>query len=519
MLEEELHIIQPQPGPQTTFINAPTNISIIFFGGSVFGGKSFALLMDSLKYIDCPNYNAIYFRQTTMQLEETLWPEAINMYLPFLLHGPGPLKGKWKDKAKIRQKDHKIIFPSGATTRFSYMELEKDKLQHQGAQYTGIYWDEFTHFTPGQFNYLRTRLRSASKYPSFMRASMNPDPNHFVLEWVDPFLDEDGYPIPELSGKIRYFCFFDGNLFTSWDEEELQNNFPNQKLRTYTFIPSKLTDNKIGVALNPDYESEMDAQTKAEKSALLDGCWKYVLNEGSYFNRDWLTVVDKVPANAKHARAWDKASSVPTDINKYPDYTASTHMAKDKDGYYYLMGDHHPECTDADTGIFGKFRRLPGERDLLIQKQAELDGPECSIVFSRDPGQAGDTEFLESAKKLIEKGLVVRADPMPGNKSKLTRFEPFSAACMNGLVRIVRSSFKNQASLEAFLKEVEQFVGQEATARVKIDWADSSASCFNFLAREQVVDIKGLAGAMSASVQAPVQNQFTNISGFLHHRE
>lgn len=474
--------------------------------------------MDSLKYIDCPNYNAIYFRKTTNQLETTLWPEAINMYLPFLTHQSGPLKGKWKGLSKIKQNRHTITFPSGAMTRFSYMELESDKLQHQGAQYTGIYWDEFCHFSEGQFNYLRTRLRSSSKYPSFMRASMNPDPNHFVVNWINPFLDEDGYPVPENSGRIRYFIYFEGNLFTSWDEQELKLNFPNQLIRSYTFIPSKLSDNKIGVALNPDYEAEMNAQTKAEKAALLDGCWKYVLNEGSYFNRDWLTKVDRVPDNAKWARAWDKASSVPTDVNKYPDYTASTKMAKDKNGFYYIVGDHHPESTDYDTGILGKFRRLPGERDKIIEAQTKEDGTDCYVVLSRDPAQAGDVEFQESAKKLIEIGAIVRQDPMPGNKSKLKRFEPFSSACMNGLVRIVPSTFKNQASLEAFLKELEQFIGQDATARVKVDWADSTASCFNFLAKEQVVDIKGLAGAMKSSIQTPIQNKFKDISGFLHHR-
>jgi phage terminase large subunit-like protein len=396
------------------------------------------------------------------------------------------------------------------------LENDKDaRINWQGSQLTGVYYDEFCSFSEYQFTYLRTRLRSASKYPSFMRMSMNPDPNHFVLQWISPYLDEDMYPVMELSGKIRYFCYFEGNLFTSWDKDELQQNFPNERIRNYTFIPSLLSDNKILLDNNPDYASDLSSNTKAEKAALLEGCWKYVLDEGSYFNRDWVPRVDKIPANAKYARAWDKASSVVTDVNKYPDYTASTKMAKDKDGIFYIVGDHHPECTDGDTGILGKFKRLPGERDLLIEKQSELDGNECSVVFSRDPGQAGDTEFFESAKKLISKGKIVRADPMPGNKKKLTRFEPFSAACMNGMVRIVPSTFKNQASLEAFLKELEQFIGQEATARVKIDWADSTASCFNFLAKEQVVDVKGLAGAMKASVQAPIQNKFKDISSLL----
>lgn len=345
---------------------------------------------------------------------------------------------------------------------------------------------------------------------------MNPDPNHFVLEWINHYLDEDGFPIPEYSGRVRYFLFYDGNLFTSWDKEELQNNFPNEEIETYTFVPSLLSDNPTMLEKNPKYKAQLSANTKAEKAALLDGCWKYVLNEGSYFNRDWLTRVDRVPEGAKYARAWDKASSVPTDVNKYPDYTASTKMAKDSNGIFYIVGDHHPEATDGDTGIFGKFRRLPGERDNIIQNQAKMDGDDCTVIFSRDPGQAGDSEFLESAKKLQVDGFTVRSDPMPGNKSKLKRFEPFSAACMNGQVRIVPSTFKNQASLEAFLKELEQFVGQDATARVKVDWADSTASAFNFLAREQVVDTKGLGGALTKAIAPPTGNRFKDISSIFN---
>lgn len=105
------------------------------------GGKSYALLMDSLKYIDDPHYNAVYFRSTTTQLEESLWPEAINMFLPFLTYQSGPNKGKFIGKAKIREKNHLIVFPSGARCRFAYLELEKHKLAYQGAQFTRIYWD------------------------------------------------------------------------------------------------------------------------------------------------------------------------------------------------------------------------------------------------------------------------------------------------------------------------------------------------------------------------------------------
>ena len=493
----------------------PTEVNVIFYGGAAGGGKSYALLMDSLKYIHDPKYRAVYFRQNTTQLEESLWPEAIELFTPFLTHQTGPLKGKYLSGARIREKGHRIIFPSGATLKFSYLELDKHKKTYQGAQYTGIYFDEGTQFEFELFNYLRTRTRSASDFPSFVRVSCNPDPFSWIKSWIDPFLDQDGYPILELSGKIRYFIFFDGQFFSSWDREQLLKNFPGKKTRSYTFIPSKLTDNKKLLEKNPDYDADLDANTKAEKAALLDGCWNYQLNEGSYFNRDWLIKADRVPERAVPARAWDKASSVPSDTNKYPDYTATVKMYKDTDGLYYLVGDCLPEIQD-ETEIANRFRKLPGERDALITKQAKEDGVECTVVFSKDPGQAGDSEFQQSAKKLIEIGMVVRPDPMPSNKTKVTRFSPFSSACQNGLMRIVPSTWKNQASLEHFLKELETFNGEPSSARRKDDLADSVASVFNFLAQEQVIDIRGLQAGLS-KIQPPPVGGFKNLTSIMDY--
>lgn len=117
----------------------------------------------------------------------------------------------------------------------------------------------------------------------------------------------------------------------------------------------------------------------------------------------------------------------------------------------------------------------------MIQKQAKKDGVDVSVVFAQDPGQAGKTEFAESAKKLIEKGFVVKADPSPSNKSKLTKFSPFASACENGLVYIDKASFGNQETYEAFCKELESFDGERSTSTRKDDWVDAIASAFNYL--------------------------------------
>lgn len=121
-------VIAPQKGSQEDFINH--NADIILYGGAAGSGKSHALLMDALKFVNDPDFYAVYFRQNTTQLEGSLWPEAKRMYSVF--------------NVKIKEKDKTIQFPSGAKIKFSYMELDKHAEFHQGIQYSGIYWDRQT---------------------------------------------------------------------------------------------------------------------------------------------------------------------------------------------------------------------------------------------------------------------------------------------------------------------------------------------------------------------------------------
>lgn len=76
---------------------------------------------------------------------------------------------------------------------------------------------------------------------------------------------------------------------------------------------------------------------------------------------------------------------------------------------------------------------------------------------------------------------------MPTNKSKLLRFEPFSAACQNGLVKVVRDSFPNKATYDAYMNELESFDGQRSTSMKKDDWADATASAFNYISTMKTI--------------------------------
>lgn len=351
-----------------------------------------------------------------------------------------------------------------------------------------------THFTQSQFLYLIGRLRSEAECDSFCMGSCNPDPDSWVLSWVEWYLDSEGYPDKEKDGTIRYFVIVDDRPIFADTEEELAEEYPdicyqdNGSERIYippmsfTFISGTIFDNPALIKANPKYLSALKAQSPINRARLLDGNW-YARAEGSnYFQRNWLNKLEQVPLGCVEARGWDLASSEPSDRNRYPDYTASVKMLKTTQDTYIIVGDYIPETFNELTRENGRFRKRPGVRDQWMLSQAKHDGVDTVVVLPVDPGQAGTFAFQEMAKYFNNEGFMVKQDPNPSNKSKLKRFEAFSSAAQNGLVSIVESTFE-PATLAAFYKELESFDGERSTADRKDDWADATASVFSYLAK------------------------------------
>ncbi len=350
-----------------------------------------------------------------------------------------------------------------------------------------------------------SRLRSEAKIQSYMYISCNPDPDcEWLMRMVEWYLDEDGYPDPEKDGVIRWFIRMDGEfLWGATKEEVLErhgrrdedgNLLPEDhrlqlKPLSLTFISATIWDNPRMIEENPDYLAFLEGLNPIDKARLLHGNWKIRAAGANYFDRDWLEKVDSIPADSKAVRAWDKASEIPNDVNKYPDWTASVKMYKDKNGFYYIAGAN-------------RFQKRPGSRDMAILSQAHDDGFDTYVVGAVDPGSAGKFEFQEWSKKLFEEGFIVKKDPAPNNRSKLKRFEPFAVAAQNGLVKIVESEFETREELEAFYKELESFDGERSTATKKDDYADACASAFNTLAKERVIPSFNLGAIHSSSPTA-----------------
>jgi hypothetical protein len=173
-----------------------------FFGGAAGGGKTDALLMAALQYVDQPKYNAVLFRRsyTDLALPGALMDRAHEW-----------LRGS---QARWDRERHSYTFPSGATLSFGYIQTAGDKWRYQSAEYQFIGWDEITEFPDDDaYRFLFSRLRrlEGADIPLRVRCASNPsgvgtywvkerfidDPEDrafFFSKFTDnPYLDQESY--------------------------------------------------------------------------------------------------------------------------------------------------------------------------------------------------------------------------------------------------------------------------------------------------------------------------------------
>lgn len=141
-----------------------SDVPEVLYGGAAGGGKSEALLMAALQYVEVPGYAAIIFRRTYADLA---LPNALMDRAARLL---GPTSATWNGQEKT------WTFPSGATLTFGYLDNENDRYRYQSSEFQCICFDELTQFKERDYRYLFTRLRRTTdnNVPLRMRAGTNP---------------------------------------------------------------------------------------------------------------------------------------------------------------------------------------------------------------------------------------------------------------------------------------------------------------------------------------------------------
>ena len=438
-------VISPQEGPQTDFLTCMADV--VFYGGAAGGGKTFALLLEPLYDLYTEGFEAVLFRRTTPQITNpgALWDEAQKLYIPL---GARP----------VSSPVHRLTFPTGMRVTFSHLEHERNKHDWQGSQIPLIGFDELTHFTWGQFNYMLSRNRSVTGTRGRIRGTCNPDPDSWVRQFIDWWVGDDGYIIPERSGYVRYFVIKNDEVLwaDTWGEAvrqygnpDLDAHDPEQvKPKSFTFVAASLADNPALLDKDPDYRGNLEALDEVEKGRLLFGNWNIRPSSGTYFKRSDFQILDTCPVLTHSVRAWDQAGTAKTNSNK-PDWTAGVRMGRDERGYIVVT---HVERDQLD----------PADVDALLYNTATRDGPDVRIRLAQDPGQAGKSQAASQIRMLD--GFDVVAHPISG--SKASRAKPFSAQVRAGNVRLVRGPWN-----EAFLNELEKFKGSDKDVDDQVDAA------------------------------------------------
>ena len=256
--EEELNVIfKPNEGPQTSFLAAAERECL--YGGAAGGGKSYAMLVDPLRYMAHPQFSGLLLRKTTEELRELIW-KSQELY-PKVYPGI-----KWSERKM------QWTAPSGARLWLSYLDRDEDVLRYQGLSFSWIGMDELTQWqTPFAWNYLRSRLRStAPDLPIFMRATTNPGGvGHAWVKkmFIDPAVFGDAFDATDIEkGEVLRY--------------PAGHTKAGQALFQRRFIPARLADNPY-LSEQGDYEANLLSLPEHQRRQLLEGSWD--ISEGAAF--------------------------------------------------------------------------------------------------------------------------------------------------------------------------------------------------------------------------------------------
>ena len=301
------------------------NNTEVLYGGAAGGGKSDALLMAALQYVDVPHYAALLLRRsyTDLSLPGALMDRAKAWLIP--------TDAEWRESSKT------WYFPSGATLTFGYLDQTGAEYRYQSTEFQFIGFDELTQFEERQYRYLFSRLRRTSDIDVPLRMRYASNPGGIGHEWV----------------RHRF----------------LENNDPEGPL----FVSARLVDNQH---LDQDaYLASLEQLDPITRRQLLQGDWS-ARQPGNLFQREWFQVVDDMPVFInKSCRYWDLAAT-PMRPGTDPDYTAGVRVDYASDGIYYV--------TDVQ-----RMRGTPGDVEKRIAQTAAVDGPGTHIWIEQEPGASG----------------------------------------------------------------------------------------------------------------------------------
>jgi len=447
-------IIGPQSKFQEDYLNSSARILVA--GGAAGSSKSHVGLMRHLRWMDDPLYRGFCIRKNSTAIMKSggLFDAAVHLYSQV-------------DDIKIKLKDQKIVFSSGASVSFSHYENDKAGQLYHGLELSNVFYDECTHASESHLWWLISRLRTKANLDPSLWVSCNPDPDSFLFDWVKWWLYPEGHekygmPDPAKNGVVRWILRREGVIFWGDSREEMIIKYGNPNLPidhpkqvrplSFQVILGTIYDNPWLIENQPEYLASLEAMPDVERRRLLLGDWTAREEASTHFMRSWVTEdVVEPPASEieKTVRTYDFAGTLKSDSNPSPDYFAAAKVSRLKNGNYFV---HDIQRTRIRFGDWKEF----------ILNNAWKDGAKVDIVLPIDPNPAAKAATQILAREISEQGFMVRT--VKSSSSKLDRFRPFSSLAMNGSVVFLKNcgtDFENKIinDLGFVYKELESFTG------------------------------------------------------------
>lgn len=247
--------------------------------------KSFSSLMEVLKDIKSPDFHAVILRNEKDDLQ-SLVTDSYKLFSQFGTYNKSQNDMTWN-------------FQAGGWLKFSYYAgaFQDFKTRFQGRQYAYVCIDEGTQCPYRKFKYLLTNNRNAARLRNRFWITCNPDPESWVRKFIEWWIDDDGYIIPERNGVIRY-CFMDGDtpdsIFWGDTREEVYEQCGtiidrlwkpsyadlgytklDMFIKSVTFVRADVSENIKLISTDASYIANLAQQDEEQRMRDLEANWNY----------------------------------------------------------------------------------------------------------------------------------------------------------------------------------------------------------------------------------------------------
>lgn len=244
--------IPHKPTPKQALFLLHDSVSEVLYGGAGGGGKTDALLMCCLQYVDVPGYAALFLMPSFADLMQ---PKA-GLSRTREWFGQTPQRPHWSGESKT------WTFPSGATLTFGYLDDEGSEQRYRTAEYQTIVFDELTRFKEMPYRFLFSRRRKLQGVELPLRTRAGTNPGGKGHEWVKNRFIPDGYLIERADDRFDRVW---------WKGDRL-------------FVPARMQDNPHLDA--GEYQASLKEVDPVSRAQVEEGDW--TAHAGGRFKREWL---------------------------------------------------------------------------------------------------------------------------------------------------------------------------------------------------------------------------------------